>query len=153
MHPRIRAGVAIGLATMESISLQSGRLLSNEAVVAYRSAYLAYRAGYNRLADRALELGMSRWQTRPKAHYLEHAVYETLPLNPRFLRNYLNEDFIRRMKAIASKAHPADLSRHVLFKYALQCTLRWRDQKIGSLSSLQHLSFNIAHVLCERGAG
>ena len=127
MHPRIRAGVAIGLATMESISLQSGRLLSNEAVVAYRSAYLAYRAGYNRLSDRALELGLCRWQTRPKAHYLEHAVYETLPLNPRFLRNYLNEDFIRRMKAIASKAHPAHLSRHVLFKYALQCTLRWRD--------------------------
>eukprot|EP00439_Symbiodinium_sp_Y106_P010817 s8538_g1.t1 len=112
---------------MESISLQSGRLLSNEAVVAYRSAYLAYRAGYNRLSDRALELGLCRWQTRPKAHYLEHAVYETLPLNPRFLHNYLNEDFIRRMKAIASKAHPAHLSRHVLFKYALQCTLRWRD--------------------------
>ena len=79
MHPRIRAGVAIGLATMESISLQSGRLLSNEAVVAYRSAYLAYRAGYNRLSDRALELGLCRWQTRPKAHYLEHGLRDVAP--------------------------------------------------------------------------
>lgn len=112
---------------MEAVCLQSSRLLSNRATLDVRSAYLVYRSGYNKLADAALSANLCRWQLRPKNHYVEHMVYDTLPLNPRYLHNYLCEDFIRRTKLMAAKAHPAHLSGHVLFKYALQATLRWRE--------------------------
>ncbi|CAE7654600.1 unnamed protein product [Symbiodinium microadriaticum] len=123
----IRAGVVIALARIESICLQSGRFLSDQATLDVRTAYLVYRSGHNRLCEAALSANLCRWQLRPKGHYIEHMIYDTVPLNPRFLHNYLSEDFIRRIKLMAVKAHPAHLSGHVLFKYALQATLRWRE--------------------------
>ena len=116
----------MALATMESILLKSGRVLTEEANRDLRQAYFAYRAGLNRLSEWALSSGLRWWPLRPKNHYIEHWVLDTCPLNGRCLHNYLQEDLIRRIKMLAAKSHPAFLSKHVTFKYVLQTTLRWR---------------------------
>ena len=117
----------MALATMEIVMLKSGRVHSPEAVQTLRSAYLVFRAGYQKLNAEALEAGHCRWPQRPKLHYAEHWILDTLPLNARLLHNYLNEDMIRRIKLIASKCQPACLSKHVCLKWALQTSLRWRQ--------------------------
>ena len=124
--PRLRGGVCMALAGMEEVMLAHGRVLPAEAVKQQQQFYLVFRAGYNKLADQALLSGVCRWPVRPKNHYLEHLVYDTAPLNGRFLSNYVNEDFVRRIKMLAAKSHAAFLSKHVCFKYALQCCMRWR---------------------------
>ena len=106
--------------------LEHGRRLPHNAVEQLKAAYLTFRAGYNRLAEGALQSNLCRWPVRPKNHYWEHLIYDTSPANGRFLHNYLNEDFVRRIKHVAAKSHPAFLSKHVLFKYSLQACMRWR---------------------------
>ena len=106
--------------------LEHARVLPSEAIRELQHAYLVFRAGYNRLASAALESGACRWGIRPKLHYLEHVYYDTVPLNGRYLSNYVNEDAVRRVKAIAASSHAAYLSQHVSFKYSLQFCLRWR---------------------------
>ena len=123
---RLRAGVCLALSEMEKVMLQHDRVLPDEAVASFRYHYLIYRAGYNRLSEEALTAGQCRWPQRPKMHYLEHLAYDVSPLNGRYLHNFLNEDFVRRVKLLASTCQPAFLSKQVVFKYTLQCCMRWR---------------------------
>ena len=136
----------MALATMETVMLKSGRVHSPEAVQTLRSAYLVFRAGYQKLNAEALEAGHCRWPQRPKLHYAEHWILDTLPLNARLLHNYLNEDMIRRIKLIASKCQPACLSKHVCLKWALQTSLRWRQwaNAAGSPSLCRRLSLSLS---------
>ena len=94
--------------------------------MAFKSAYLAYRAAYNSLSSLALQRNVCRWPCRPKQHLFEHLVFEWMPFNGRYFHNYLNEDAIRRVKGLASRSHPAYMSRHVLLKYSIQQALAWR---------------------------
>ena len=92
---------------------------------------MVFRAAYDRLANAALAKRQCRWAVRPKDHFVEHLVldYRGLGnrcLNGRLCQNFLNEDFMRRVKALAVGSHPGFLSKHVTFKYLLQLTLRWR---------------------------
>ena len=121
------AGVCFSLASMEQIMLSSPRYMSPRLCSRYKQLYETFRCGYNRLALRSVELKQLRWHVRPKVHQMEHAVYDFLPLNPRYFHNFLNEDFVRRAKALAIKSHPNWMARHVLFRYMLQFCLRWRD--------------------------
>ena len=106
--------------------LRSGRVFSEDAAQRFKEAYIAFRAGYNRLSDMSLRKGLCRWPLRPKHHYIEHLALDTTPLNGRYLHNYLSEDFVRRIKAVAAGSHPAFLSKHVLLKYSLQFCLKFR---------------------------
>ena len=114
------------LAQMEEIMLLNGRVFSQAAQISFQGAYLGFRAGYNKLCNQALSKGVCRWPLRPKHHYLEHLVYDTCPLNGRYLHNYINEDHVRRIKMVAAGSHPAFLSKHVQLKYTLQFCLKWR---------------------------
>ena len=102
--------------------------MSAEVTAEFRYMYMVYRAGYNRLCSEALDSGRCRWPVRPKAHFVEHLAFDIAPLNGRFLHNFNNEDFIRRIKHLAMKSHPAHLSSHVVLKYTLQRCLLWRMQ-------------------------
>ena len=90
---------------------------------------MIYRSGYNKLAEWALSRSLCRWPLRPKNHYVEHWVLDTSPQNARYLHNYLQEDMIRRIKNLVAKSHPAFLSKHVMFKYVLQRTLSWAEER------------------------
>ena len=103
------------------------RILPEDAVEEFRLMYLIFRAGWSRLTHEALDSQQCRWPQRPKGHYLEHMTYDTLPWNPRYSHNFVSEDMVRRIKQLAIKSHPAFLSRHVAFKYTLQCCLKWRN--------------------------
>ena len=100
--------------------------MAQNACEEMKEMYICYRAGYNRLSEEALGKRKCRWPQRPKCHYFEHLVYDTSPLNGRFMHNFQSEDFVRRTKSLAVSAHPAYLSRHVMIKYSLQVCLRWR---------------------------
>ena len=114
------------LALMEETMLRNGRVFPEAAQISFQEAYLGFRSGYNRLSEQALQSRLCRWPLRPKHHYIEHLAYDTCPLNGRYLHNYLNEDHVRRIKAVAAGSHPAFLSKHVLLKYVLQACLKWR---------------------------
>ena len=86
--------------------MQSGRKHNDEQVQTLVSAYLVFRSGYKKLNAAAFEAGLCRWPFRPKHHYGEHWILDTLPLNARYLHNFLSEDMVRRVKLIRSE-YPA----------------------------------------------
>ena len=129
VETRLRAGVVMALARMEELMCMSGRFMARNVCEEFRDHYHIYRAGWNRLCDEALAAGVCRWPLKPKHHYTEHMALDTVPLNPRYLHNFVCEDMVRRIKALAIKSHPAYLAKHVVLKYCLQCCLRWRKMK------------------------
>ena len=129
-HLRLRAGAAGGLAEMERISLTDNRVLTSHEQHQNEVAYMVYRAATNQLANLALEKNQVRWHVRPKSHILEHHIYDFSHLNLRYTSNYLDEDFVRRTKRVASVVHPRCVARNTLLRYCLAATLRWSDQVI-----------------------
>ena len=109
------------------------RLMPVNASRDFEGFCLLYRSAYNRLASAAVDARQCRWPVRPKVHYFEHLALDFRGgpdlqqcINGRLCANFLCEDFVRRTKSLAVKSHPAYLSKHVIFKYSLQTTLRWR---------------------------
>ena len=124
---RLRAAAVGALATMETLTLQSGRKISDAATLEYKRAYLVYRAGLNKLASDALQKRVCRYHLRPKNHQLGHIANHFLPKNPRYFANFLSEDFIYKAKVLAEKTHALFMSKQVLERYAIWVCLRWRD--------------------------
>lgn len=124
-HLRYRAGVACGLVQMELVCLRGKRKLSNAEWLRLEEGYLVYRAASMKMSELALQQKVCRWRQRPKGHALEHLVYDFNQRNPRYLNNYLDEDFVRRSKRLALTATPKYVSQHVVLKYAVAATLRW----------------------------
>ena len=110
---------------METICLNGARRLTEVEWRKLEEGYLCYRAAANHLADLALSLGLARWHTRPKCHYLEHAIYDFGRKNLRYMSNYLDEDMIRRVKRMALAANPRCVAKHVVYRYGVAATLRW----------------------------
>ena len=125
IRPRYRAGVASGLCEMETICLNGTRRLTEVEWQKLEEGYLCYRAAANHLADLAIAQGLPRWHTRPKCHYLEHAIYDFDRKNLRYMSNYLDEDMIRRVKRMALAANPRCVAKHVVYRYGVAATLRW----------------------------
>ena len=123
--PRLRAGAASGLAEMELVSLEGGRVLTFHQWLRLEQGYLVYRAASTQLGAISLERRKARWRQRPKGHSLEHQVSDFHHLNPRYTANYLDEDFVRRSKRIAIKSDARFVSQHVIQTYAVSACLRW----------------------------
>ena len=122
---RFRAGVFTGLAEMELCNLHGGRYFSTSEWETWKVGYFAYRSGCMHLANAAIEAKQPRWRQRPKSHQLEHLGLDWRGLNPRYCSNYLDEDFVRRAKKVALASNPRFVSKHVLFRYTVDSTLRW----------------------------
>ena len=114
-----------GMATMESLCLQNGRLFSFEHQEDFRIAYVVYRSCLNRLAEHALASKQLRYHVRPKLHMLGKLAYKFLPKNPRHMSCYLDEDFVARTKKVCERLHPVHMSRLMLYSYAVQVCLKW----------------------------
>ena len=124
-HMRLRAGVAAGLAEMELVCLRGQRVLSQLEWHQFEMAYLLFRAALDKMGSCAMSRKQTRWRQRPKGHALEHLCYDFHRKNPRYMSNYLDEDFVRRTKRLALISHPKFVSKHVVFRYAVAATLRW----------------------------
>lgn len=70
---------------------------------------------------------LCRYHLRPKQHQLSHVCNHVLPKNPRYMANFLSEDFIYKAKCLAEKCHALFMSKQVLQRYAIGACLRWRD--------------------------
>ena len=114
---------------MEQLQLENGRYFREDQCHSFEAAYYLYRASYDRLASISVKKAVARWKCRPKQHMLEHAILDfvlVLRQNPRYSANYVGEDGVRRVKQLAIASHPNFVSRHVLFKWAMQFSLRFR---------------------------
>ena len=119
--------MAAALAEMELVCLHGGRVFGDTLWKRFEMAYLLFRSALNKLTCHALGNNRCRWRQRPKGHQLEHLVYDFHRLNPRYMSNYLDEDFVRRTKRLALVSHPKYVSKHVVFRYSVAATLRWTD--------------------------
>ena len=123
---RLRAASVGSLAAMEVLTLQHGRVFPAAACHEYKVCYLAYRSSMNSLAQWALDRMVCRYHLRPKQHQLGHLLH-CLPKNPRYLANFLSEDFIYKSKVLAEKCHALFMSKQVLQRYAISVGLRWHN--------------------------
>ena len=128
-HLRLRAGAAGGLAEMELACLGAPRVFCETSWRQLELGFLLYRASLNKLCSIALQRRKCRWRVRPKGHQMEHLIYDMEWRNPRYLANYLDEDFVRRSKRLALKAHPKHVSKHVVFRYSVAACLRWTQMR------------------------
>jgi len=110
---------------MELACLRGGRVFTFVQWKQFELGYLVFRAGQSKMQAIAIEKKQARWRQRPKGHSLEHLTYDFHFLNPRYCSNYLDEDFVRRSKAVAVKSDAKCVSKHVLFRYCIAATLRW----------------------------
>ena len=69
-----------------------------------------YRSAASKLGHAAIEQKKARWRQRPKSHALEHGVYDFNSKNLKYLANWLDEDFIRRTKRLATRAFSVEHS-------------------------------------------
>ena len=122
---RYRRALMGALSSMESISLRSGRVLTESAHKEFERSYLVFRASLNFLARRAFEMKVLRYHFRPKLHQLGHLVYHFLPRNPRYMSCYSDEDYVARTKRLAEKCHPRYVSQQTCFRYAVHMCLKW----------------------------
>ncbi len=83
---------------------------------------------YRYLARLTLCVGKRRYRLRPKLHYIHHTLLDALtwPVNPGFLTCFLDEDFMGKVKSIASKCHKRQVSARTLQRYKIILTRRWR---------------------------
>ena len=124
---RYRAGVATGLAEMELVSVKAGRVFSPTQWKNFTKGYLVYRSACMHLCADCIARKVLRWRQRPKSHQLEHLCFDWKGLNPRYMANYNDEDFIRRAKKQALASNPRFVAKHVLFRYTVDSALRWTD--------------------------
>ena len=106
---------------------QPRRFFTAASADAFEQAFLMMRFGYNELARSAISRALPRYHFRPKLHLLEHCVLDFKPKNPRYFCNYLGEDAIRRIKALASKSPVRNMAQNVLLRYTVQMGLQWRQ--------------------------
>ena len=88
---------------------------------------MVFRYAFNELAQSAISRGLPRYHMRPKVHVLEHIAVEFKYKNPRYFSNYLGEDMVRRMKALASNSPARDMSHHVMYRYCVQMCWMLRE--------------------------
>ena len=123
--PRYQVSLLGSLAEMELLTLQHGRVMPHASCENFKRSYLVYRNSLNWLATENLKLKKCRFHMRPKIHQLSHITFHFLPLNPRRLSNYLDEDFICKTKRVAENVHPLHTPMHVCMRYSIAVCLRW----------------------------
>ena len=88
--------------------------------------YLLYRTSYNELACWALDQQRLLYPVRPKMHQFEHICLDVAPLiNPRFVQCIMDEDLMRRVKAITLGVHANVYAKRALEHYSVALALRW----------------------------
>ena len=123
---RWRSGLVGALATMESVQLNNGRVLSEDSYRQFVVASCTFRACFNNLANWSISQNSVKYHVRPKLHQLSHLTWHFAKrINPRYCSNYLDEDFIARTKRVAEKSHPVHTSRLSLLRYTIHVGLRW----------------------------
>ena len=132
--PRTRAGTVCALADMANVMACNGWVMSDADARRFQFAALAFQCGYMKMAVSALGKRQLRWKIRPKWHQLICHLVPMVPLNGRYFMNYLDEDYVRRTKHLASRCTPSGMSSEVCQRFCLQACMRWAELYAGGLT-------------------
>ncbi|CAJ1393633.1 unnamed protein product, partial [Effrenium voratum] len=124
-YVRTQAGTVCAMANMAEIMARNTRVLTESDMRLYKMCALAMRCGYMKMAVSAHSKRQLRWKLRPKWHQLACHLVPLAPLNPRYFANYLDEDYVRRIKQLAVRRTAAGMSSEVCQRYCIQVCLRW----------------------------
>ncbi len=82
---------------------------------------------YRYLSRLAMASSRARYRLRPKLHYLMHTVLEmkTWRLNPAYATCFLDEDFMGKIKSIASRTHKRSCTMRTLQRWKIVVKHRW----------------------------
>ena len=130
-HVRLRAACLAAWASMIEQFDYCGRFFTED------EARLAYQAGrlflvlYQRLANRAIGENRRLWKVLPKHHYIDHQIRRLKKdrFNPRYRQCFLDEDWMGKVKKIASKTHGASTLHRFIDRYLLHIGFRWSKKK------------------------
>ena len=125
LYPRIQAGTICALATMAEILARNARILSDADNRLFRLCALSLQCGYMKLAVSAVAKRQLRWKLRPKWHQLLCHLVPMAPLNAKYFANYLDEDYVRRIKQLAIRCTAPGMSAEVCQRYCIQMCIRW----------------------------
>jgi len=115
------------LAQFISVLSQSSMWLSEPQADLAMHHGLSFLYVYRSLAARAIKLEQRRYKLRPKLHYLHHTILE-LPItrqNHFFATCFLDEDFMGKVKALASKCHRTTVVVRCMQRYLMLLGVRW----------------------------
>ena len=87
------------------------------------------------------------WLVLPKHHYVCHVVDDlSNRLNPRLFANFLDEDFLGKIKKLGRKTNSKTASLRILQRYLVYVSHRWkRRQESGGF----RCDFKRGHILFE----
>ena len=110
---------------------EAGTFLTHEEAVRAHDAGRANLLRYQALAEDAFAANQSLWKLRPKTHYLSHAIEQLTESyeNPVCLDLFSWEDFVGKIKRIASKTHRATAHLRVVQRWLLIMSSRWAQRR------------------------
>lgn len=118
---KIAAGAAWALASAVAVLDHADMWLSPDEARAAATYGLLFMQCYMGLAAQALAEGACLWKVRPKLHAFHHVLLSlesgTTRLNPRFVQNFVDEDFIGRMATIWRAPHSHTVALRTLERY------------------------------------
>ena len=126
---KLYSAAAFGITRMLAVCESADIIMSqNEAgdAAAHGSMYLQC---LGQLAARSALRGEENWRLRPKCHYLDESLMhmrETLE-NPYKQSCIMEEDFMGKVKKVASKTHRGNQPSRTLARYLLMLRLEWKQ--------------------------
>ena len=129
VYKKRRWKVFRALARFNEIIEGQGMFMTDAALSELQEVTHSLLLNYSWLASEAAKAGQVAWGIKPKHHYLAHIPYQAQLLNPRYVRNYLDEPMIGTVTGVwkGSKFGPfrKAAQKNVLSKYLLAVQLQF----------------------------
>lgn len=108
-------------------SLDEWGLMMGDVTRAQRAGNL-FLVSYQYLANASLQAGTCLYKVRTKHHYFQHTVrrLSLCKWNPKRQQCILEEDFLGKLKRIASKTARNNMPKRLLQRYMIYMFVRWR---------------------------
>jgi hypothetical protein len=124
---KLRAWCVYGLADTLYIFDSAGVLLSRQQGDRVHRSGRTMLLCWQALACSAIDKNECNYKLRPKSHYVDHVldqVAEGLE-NPRVLSNFMDEDFIGKVVALAKQQHRANVVPRTIELYMMMLREQW----------------------------
>ncbi len=132
-YKKVRATTLWGFSETFSILQGQDHWISDTAAEHLMCTRAAALQGYNTLACVAVEREINRFPMKPKIHLFDHCMRDTCKYreNPTFCWCFSDEDFIGKIKRVASRCHPFRMGMRALQRWAMRYFAQLRNAKSG----------------------
>ena len=130
-HAKVRATMLWALSDFLHTLDTSPQFMSLEQVERAARSAQTWQSCYQWLSAEALANAAPLWKMRPKAHYIAHQLVDMQATreNPRHQMCFVDEDFLGKVKRLASKCGKATVTRRALQRYILYMAVRWHEAR------------------------